>query len=86
MPTEEELEVARRVAAEYAARRQIVEHTCEVCGKSFRGTTRARYCSSACRQRAHYRTARGLPIADAVQVEPAALLGERDPGAAGSDD
>lgn len=37
-----------------AAKRQIVEGTCEVCDKSFTGTRKRKYCSHACSQRAYY--------------------------------
>lgn len=42
-------ELGRRLQAA----RRIVESSCEVCGKSIRGTTRARYCSPAHRQLAY---------------------------------
>ncbi len=35
-----------------ASRRPIVEGVCEICGKPFQGTTKRRYCSNTCAQRA----------------------------------
>ena len=41
---------ARRLGAQ----RRIVEGTCAVCGKPFRGTRKRMYCSHTCAQRAHW--------------------------------
>jgi predicted nucleic acid-binding Zn ribbon protein len=43
-------EAARQLASQ---RRQVVGK-CTVCGQPFTGTTKRRYCSEACRVRAHY--------------------------------
>ncbi len=47
--TNEVSELARRLAA----RRRIVEGTCEICGKPFTGTRKKRYCSHNCAQKAY---------------------------------
>jgi endogenous inhibitor of DNA gyrase (YacG/DUF329 family) len=43
-------ELARRLAAQ----RQIVEGTCVVCGQSFHGTRKRRFCSHRCAQKHHW--------------------------------
>jgi hypothetical protein len=45
---------ASTLARGLAARRRRIAHVCPVCGKTFTGTVRARYCSDACSQRATY--------------------------------
>jgi hypothetical protein len=72
MPTPEEDAIFRRVAAEYAARRQIKESRCAVCNTPIRGTGKRRYCSATCRQRALYY--RQHPEAKRRTVTPAELL------------
>ena len=42
-----------RLGRYMAASRRIVDGTCEVCGKTFTGTTKRRYCSNSCVVRAH---------------------------------
>jgi hypothetical protein len=42
------------IGSRLAAQRRQVESECAVCGRGFVGTTRRRYCSAACSQRAHY--------------------------------
>jgi hypothetical protein len=44
---------ATDLARTLAARRRIVDGTCEVCGIPFRGTAKRRYCSHRCAVRAH---------------------------------
>ncbi len=48
--TKEELS---RLGRYMARSRRIVEGTCEVCGKTFEGTTKRKYCSNTCSVRAH---------------------------------
>ena len=54
--TSEISEFARRLAAQ----RRIVEGKCEVCGTSFTGTLKKRYCSHNCAQEAHIRNKAAL--------------------------
>jgi len=42
------------IARALAARRRREERTCAVCGTTFVGTVRARYCSRACASKADY--------------------------------
>ena len=56
--TKEELS---RFGKYLASSRRIVEGTCEVCGKSFQGTTKRRYCSNTCVVRAHRERQRSSP-------------------------
>lgn len=46
---------ASELARQLAARRRIVEGTCEVCGKPFTGTRKKRYCGHNCAQKAYDR-------------------------------
>lgn len=41
---------ALSAGAALAAKRRVVERTCEVCGKTFHATVRAKYCSNKCKQ------------------------------------
>lgn len=43
-------ELARKLAAQ----RRIVQGACEVCGKSFSGTRKRKFCSHTCAQRDYY--------------------------------
>ena len=47
-------DAASTAAKLLAARRRQVQTRCAVCGISTAGTTKRRYCSNACRQRAKY--------------------------------
>jgi hypothetical protein len=53
----EEIEITpeelSRLGRYMAQSRRIVPGVCEVCGKSFEGTTKRRFCSNACRVKAH---------------------------------
>lgn len=44
----------REVSVSLIRRFALTEKECPVCGKTFKGTKKARYCSSSCRNRAHY--------------------------------
>jgi len=46
-------ELAREAARFWASRRRKVKGTCVVCGKPFEGTTKRRYCSHRCADRAY---------------------------------
>jgi hypothetical protein len=61
-PNEEQRRAYARYLGSLPKGRQ--ERRCIVCGKRFQGTMRAEYCSNACRQRAKYRRARGLSVAN----------------------
>ena len=59
-------ELARQLAAQWqlaaasGSQRQIVQGTCEICGKLFTGTRKRRYYSHNCAQKAYMRNkARG---------------------------
>lgn len=42
--------------------RRLQAHVCAECGRAFETVTkRAEYCSSSCRQRAHYRRSKSPP-------------------------
>jgi hypothetical protein len=41
-------------ARELAARRRVVEHACEYCGRRFEGLVWARFCCAKCRAMSHY--------------------------------
>lgn len=49
-------ELGRRLAAQ----RRIVEGTCVVCGTSFEGTRKKRFCSHKCAQMAYWRRKRNI--------------------------
>jgi hypothetical protein len=56
-------------AVELAAKRRRVQGACVVCGQPFEGTTKRRYCSHACQQRAYEQrkaTDRGISEGKAV--------------------
>jgi hypothetical protein len=44
---------ASELARALAARRRVIEGTCDVCGTSFKGTAKKRYCSHRCAVKAH---------------------------------
>jgi hypothetical protein len=51
---QEEKREKNEAAQRLGALRKIVDGTCEVCGKPFRGIKKRRYCSHNCAQKAHY--------------------------------
>jgi hypothetical protein len=57
------------VARAIAAMRGRVVKACKVCGKTFEGLKVRRYCSAACRQRAHARR-RGVVPRNSGDVPP----------------
>jgi len=46
-------ELLRRIGRESAARRRVVAGNCMICGAEIRGLATRRYCSAACRVKAH---------------------------------
>lgn len=58
---------------ETTQRRRRYQKACEMCGKAFTGLAQARFCSGACRQRAHYHRRK-----DAAPPAAAPRSGEAD--------
>ncbi len=54
MPADEPGTEIKTAAQLLAAQRRRVELVCAVCGQRVEGTTKRRYCSNACRQRAKH--------------------------------
>ena len=70
-------EAAREFGRRNAARRRIVERTCEVCGQPTSGTLKRRYCSNACRNRASRQRRAATDSSDAfAAMQP----GSQQPG------
>ncbi|MDQ3705609.1 MAG: hypothetical protein M3437_10385 [Chloroflexota bacterium] len=51
---------ASELGRQLAARRQLVEGNCQICGKPFVGTKKRKYCSNACAVAAYEKRQRDM--------------------------
>lgn len=74
MSGDAESAMLREMGRTFAARRRTVVSTCASCGKPIEGITLRRYCSAACRTRAHRlrkeRAAHGEPPTESTAPLP----------------